>query len=101
MVGYMMSMDRLGFPVSKEFATDIILNSLPKAYAPFISNYHMHGMDKELTELHGMLKTTEADIKRGTNQVLMVHPGSKIKKCSWSRKKLSQREDPCWMEIQA
>src|SRR5664279_2310743 len=49
MVGYMQSMDRLGFPISKEFATDIILNSLPKAYAPFISNYHMHGMDKDLT----------------------------------------------------
>src|SRR5664279_210696 len=86
----MQSMDRLGFPVSKEFATDIILNSLPKAYAPFISNYHMHGMDKDLTELHGMLKTAEADIKRGANQVLMVHPASKIKKGSWSKRKKSK-----------
>src|SRR5664279_227056 len=90
MVGYMQSMDRLGFPVSKEFATDIILNSLPKAYAPFISNYHMHGMDKELTEMHGMLKTAEADIKRGANQVLMVHLASKIKKGSWSKRKKSK-----------
>src|SRR5664279_2425477 len=80
MVGYMQSMDRLRFPVNKEFATDIILNSVPKAYAPFISNYHMHGIDKEHTELHGMIKTAEADIKRGANQVLMVHPASKIKK---------------------
>jgi hypothetical protein len=30
-------------------------------------------MDKKLTKLHGILKTVEADIKRGsTNQVLMV-----------------------------
>src|SRR5664279_3165236 len=50
----------------------------------------MHGMDKELTELHGMLKTTEADIKRGANQVLMVHPASKIKKGSWSKRKNSK-----------
>ena len=56
MVGYVQSLDRLGFPISKEFATDIILNSLPSAYGKFISNFHMHGMDKELTKLHGMLK---------------------------------------------
>ena len=35
-----------------------------------------------------MLKTAEADIKRGgTNQVLMVQDTSKIKKKSWSKKK--------------
>src|SRR5664279_4406031 len=82
--------DQLGFPMTKEFATHIILNSLPSAYDPFISNYHMHGMDKELTELHGMLKTAESDIKRGANQVLMVHPASKIKKSSWSKRKKSK-----------
>ena len=48
-VGYVQSMDRLGFPISEEFATDIILNSLPSAYGQFISNYHMHGMGKKLT----------------------------------------------------
>jgi len=46
-------------------------------------------MDK-VTELHGMLKTAEADIKRGTNQVLMVQSSSKIKK-SWSKKKAKSK----------
>jgi hypothetical protein len=64
--------DRLGFPISEEFATDIILNSLPSAYGQFVLNYHMHGMDKKLTELHGMLKQAEDDIKKDNNQVLMV-----------------------------
>ena len=82
MTGYVQSLDRLGFPISEEFATDIVLNSLPSAYAPFISNYHMHGMDKKLTELHGMLKTAEADIKKGTRQVLMVQKRAKVKKGS-------------------
>src|SRR5664279_924907 len=91
MVGYLQSMERLGFPVGKEFATDIILNSLPAAYGPFISNYHMHGMDKEITELHGMLKTAEADIRRGTSQVLMVQQTSKIKKSSWLKKKAKSK----------
>ena len=53
MTGYVQSLDRLGFPISEEFATDIVLNSLPSAYAPFISNYHMHGMDKKLTDYMG------------------------------------------------
>lgn len=86
MVGYVQSLDRLGFPLSEEFATDIVLNSLPSAYGPFISNYHMHGMDKKLTELHGMLKTAEADLKKGASQVLMVQNKAKFKKSSWTNK---------------
>ena len=46
----------------------------------------MHGMDKKLTELHGMLKVAEQDIKKGTHQVLMVQKSAKFKK-SWSKKK--------------
>ena len=87
MVGYVQSLDRLGYPISEEFATDIILNSLPSAYGQFISNYHMHGMDKKLTELHGMLKQAEADLKKGTSQVLMVQNKPKFKKSSWTKKK--------------
>ena len=41
MVGYVQSLDRLGFPISEEFTTDIVLNSLPSAYGPWISNYHI------------------------------------------------------------
>jgi hypothetical protein len=37
-------------------------------YGQFISNYHMHGMDNELTKLHGMLKTAKAGLKKGTVQ---------------------------------
>ncbi|KAM0831094.1 hypothetical protein ACQ4PT_065778 [Festuca glaucescens] len=91
MVGFVHSLDRLGFPFGKEFATYVILNSLPSSYGPFISNKHMHGMDKKLNELHGMLKTVEADIKKGTSQVLMVQKNSKIKKNSWSKEKAKSK----------
>ena len=47
----------------------------------------MHGMDKKLTELHGMLKTTEADLKKGAHQVLMVQNKAKFKKSSCITKK--------------
>jgi hypothetical protein len=91
MIGYVQSLERLGFPLSDEFATDVIMHSLPSVYGTFISNYHLHTMDKKLTKLHGILKTVEADIKRGsTNQVLMVQGTSKIKK-SWLNKKAKSK----------
>jgi hypothetical protein len=45
-------------------ATDFILASLPPNYGNFIMNYHMHGAEKGLNELCGMLKTTKGDIKK-------------------------------------
>ena len=89
-VGYLQSLDRYGFPVSKEDATNIIPNSLHSDFGMFILNYHMHGMDKELTKLHRMLMTGEAGIKKGTGQVLMVH-SCMIKKGSWSKKKVKSK----------
>ena len=87
MVGYVQSLDMLGLPLSEEFATDIILNSLPSAYVSFISKYHMHGMDKKLTELHWMLKQAEDDLKKCASQVLMVQNKAKFKKSYWTKKK--------------
>src|SRR3954467_5680447 len=55
MVGDAESLERLGYPISEEFTTDIILNSLPSAYGQFVSNYHMHGMDKKPDHVPGML----------------------------------------------
>ena len=59
MVGYSQTLEKLGFPLGQELATDFILASLPSSYGQFISNYHMHGVEKVLNELCGMLKTTE------------------------------------------
>ena len=90
MIGYVQALDRLGFPLLDELATDAVLGSLPPSYGTFISNYHMHGMDKKLTELHGMLKVAEHDIKKGMHQVLMVRNSGKFKK-SWSKKKAKEK----------
>src|SRR3990170_7881932 len=64
MIGYVQALDRLGFPLLDELAIDAVLGSLPPSYGTFISNYHMHGMDKKLTELHGTLKVAEQDINK-------------------------------------
>ena len=59
MVGYTHRLEKLGFPIGQELATDFILSSLPPSYGNFISNYHIHGTEKSLNELCGMLKTVE------------------------------------------
>jgi len=84
-------LEKLGFPLGQELATDFILASLPPSYGNFISNYHMHGAEKGLTELCGMLKTAESDIKKSTSgghvMVVQNKPTFKKKGSSWKKKK--------------
>ena len=68
MMGYMQALDRLGHPLTPESATDTLLGSLPPSFNSFITNFHMHGMEKKPTKLHGMLKIAEQDIKKGTHK---------------------------------
>ena len=80
MKGYIENLDRLGFPLSQELATNLILNSLPDSYGQFVMNYNMNEMDKSISELHTMLKTAEQNIKHKTGHVLMVQNGKGFKK---------------------
>jgi hypothetical protein len=41
-VGYTQRLEKLGFPLGQELATDFILAPLPLSYGNFILNYHMH-----------------------------------------------------------
>jgi hypothetical protein len=59
MMGYIETLDKLGCELKDDLATDVILQSLPASYEPFIMNFHMNGMEKTVAELHGMLKTVQ------------------------------------------
>ena len=80
MNGYIEHLDRLGFPLSQELATDLILNSLPDSYGQFVMNYNMNEMDKSIFELHTMFKTAKRNIKSKFGHVLMVQNGKGFKK---------------------
>lgn len=80
MKGHLEHLERLGYPIQLELATDMILHSLPESYNQFVMNYNMNGMNKSLSELHGMLKNAENNIAKKTNQVLMVNKGKGFKK---------------------
>ena len=83
-------MEKLGFPLGQELATDFILASLPPSYVNFVLNYHMHGAEKGLNELCGMLKMAESDIKKsiGGGHVMAVQnkPAFKKKGSCWKKK---------------
>jgi hypothetical protein len=80
MIGYIETLDRLGSELHPDLATDVILQSLPASYEPFILNFQMNGLDKTFSELHGMLKTAEESIKKNPNHVMMIQTGNKNRK---------------------
>ncbi|XP_066363721.1 uncharacterized protein [Miscanthus floridulus] len=95
MVGYTLRLEKLGFPIGPELATDFILASLPPSYGNFVANYHMHRAEKGLNELCGMLKTAEADIKKGdgSSHVMTVQNKPKFKDNSWKKKKGKAKDE--------
>jgi hypothetical protein len=95
MVGYVQRLEKLGFPLGKELSTDFILTSLPSSYGNFISNYHMHGAEKDLNELCGMLKKAKSDIKKGagSSYVMAIQNKSTFKRKGKSWKKKGKAKD--------
>ena len=48
MMGYIQSLEKLDFPLKDELATDLILQSLPDSFKPFIMNFNMNEIEKTL-----------------------------------------------------
>ncbi|WVZ51009.1 hypothetical protein U9M48_002201, partial [Paspalum notatum var. saurae] len=88
MIGHIEALDKLGLELEPELAVDVILQSLPPSFEPFIMNYHMNSLDKTLTELHGMLKTAEDSIKKTA-----THRDSKKRKRKGKGKGKGKAED--------
>jgi hypothetical protein len=86
MIGYTESLQRLGFPLDDDLAIDVILQSLPTSFEPFIMNYHMNGLKKTLTELHGILKMAEVSLRKALGHVMTVQKGKKRKRLAKAKK---------------
>jgi hypothetical protein len=78
---YIETLTKLGCEIKDDLATDMILQSLLVSYELFIINFHMSGLEKIMTELHGMLKTTKDSIKKNPKHVMMVQKEKKKMKC--------------------
>ncbi len=57
MIRYIETLERLGFPLGQELATDLILQPLPNSYSQFVMNYNMNEFNKPLPKLLSMLRT--------------------------------------------
>jgi gag-polypeptide of LTR copia-type len=73
-------LEKLNSPLSKEFATDVILNFFPPSYSNFIKNYYMLGMDKSLQEIKEMLRIADGEMKKSSYNIMIQEGGSRIKK---------------------
>jgi hypothetical protein len=81
MMGYLETLDKLGWELKDDLTTDMILQSLPVSYESSIMNFHMNGMEKTMAESHGMLKIAEDNVKKNPNHVMMVEKEKKKRKC--------------------
>ncbi|KAK9003879.1 hypothetical protein V6N11_018775 [Hibiscus sabdariffa] len=73
MMGYIQTLEKLGFPLKDELATDVILQSLTDSFKPFVLNFNMNEINKTLPQLLGMLRTAKSDLKKnGSKFILMV-----------------------------
>ncbi|KAL4277814.1 hypothetical protein GQ457_03G017540 [Hibiscus cannabinus] len=73
MMGYIQTLEKLGFALNDELAIDVVLQSLPDSFNQFILNFNMNEIEKTLPQLLGMLRTAEGNMKKGRSKsVLMV-----------------------------
>ncbi|XP_012442214.1 uncharacterized protein LOC105767253 [Gossypium raimondii] len=54
-ISYIESLEKLGFPLSVELATDVILQSLSNSFRQFVLNFNMNEINKALPQLLSML----------------------------------------------
>ncbi|KAK8500693.1 hypothetical protein V6N12_005715 [Hibiscus sabdariffa] len=73
MMGYIQTLEKLGFALNDELAIDVVLQSLSNSFNQFVLNFNMNEINKTLPQLHGMLRTAESNMKKGgSKSILMV-----------------------------
>src|SRR5262249_5136674 len=72
MIEWIRRLDKLGFELSDELSTDLILQSLPDSFNPFILNYNMNKLESSLDELLNMLVVAEGGLHKEAPPVMVV-----------------------------
>ncbi|KAK8574325.1 hypothetical protein V6N13_016126 [Hibiscus sabdariffa] len=65
MMGYIQTLEKLGFALNDELAIDVVLQSLSDSFNQFLLNFNMNEINKTLPQLLGMLRTVEGNMKKG------------------------------------
>ncbi|XP_016690754.1 uncharacterized protein [Gossypium hirsutum] len=73
MIGYIESLERLGFLIGVELAIDVILQSLLDSFSQFVLNFKKNEINKTFLQLLNMLQTVESIMKKiGPKPILIV-----------------------------
>ncbi|GAB2295499.1 hypothetical protein Dimus_038359 [Dionaea muscipula] len=64
MITYIEQLENMGMTMDSKLINNLVLQSLPDSFSPFVLNFHMYKMNMELHELHKMLQTAERSIKK-------------------------------------
>ncbi|KAL0428009.1 UNVERIFIED_CONTAM: hypothetical protein Slati_2975700 [Sesamum latifolium] len=91
MLSLMEKLEDLKAGLNNDTYIDVILQSLPPSYDPFIINYDMNGLEKFINELINMLVQYEATTHKSTLAVLVGEASTSKAKGKrvgrWKRKK--------------
>ncbi|KAL4351634.1 hypothetical protein GQ457_06G011900 [Hibiscus cannabinus] len=63
MMGYIQTLEKMGFPLNDELAIDVVLQSLLDSFNQFVLNFNMNEINKTLPQLLGMLRTAKINMK--------------------------------------
>ena len=93
MIGMIEQLGKLSTtPMDLDYATDLILYSLPASFSIFIMNYNMAGVIKPLSELHSMLSTAEGSIRRAPEVLAVNKAGKLVKKGKGKSRKKGKKK---------
>ncbi|KAL0352613.1 UNVERIFIED_CONTAM: hypothetical protein Scaly_1650000 [Sesamum calycinum] len=91
MLSLMEKLEDLKAGLENDTYINVILQSLPPSYDPFIVNFNMNGLEKSINELINMLVQYEATIKKSVLSVLIGEASTSKAKGKragrWKRKK--------------
>ncbi|KAL0405740.1 UNVERIFIED_CONTAM: hypothetical protein Slati_3887900 [Sesamum latifolium] len=91
MLSLVEKLEYLKVGLNNDMYIDVILQSLPSSYDPFIVNFNMNGLEKSITELINMLVQYEATTKKSTPSILVGEVSTSKAKGKraerWKRKK--------------
>ena len=79
MINHIEQLKKLDVIIEADMCLDIILQSLPDSFGPFILNFHMNKLEPTLPGLHNLLKMTEETLKKGKGSLLAFDGASTSK----------------------
>ncbi|KAL4388672.1 hypothetical protein GQ457_09G016910 [Hibiscus cannabinus] len=72
MMGYIQTLEKLGFALNDELAIDVILQLLLDSFNQIVLNFNMNEINKTLPQLLGMIRTAKGNMKKGGSKSILL-----------------------------